>query len=51
MSDLLLFIIGFVITFATLAAVLLIGRSEAKDPALNREYESNAIEHVEQAAG
>jgi hypothetical protein len=36
MSDLILFILGFIITLFTVAAVLMVGRSEANDPALNR---------------
>ncbi len=36
MNDVLIFILGVVITIMTLTAVLLVGRSEALDPAHNR---------------
>ncbi len=37
MTDLILFILGAIITFFTVTAVLFVGRSEALDPALNRD--------------
>ena len=40
MIDPLIFALGFVITVVTVTAVLLVGRSEAQDPALNRNPES-----------
>ena len=36
MTDPLLFAVGVVVTAVTVAAVLIVGRDEAKDPALNR---------------
>ena len=41
MTDFLLFLLGTVITMVTTTAVLLVGRSEAQDPALNRPPESD----------
>ena len=36
MNDLLIFVLGFMVTVVTVTAVVLVGRSEAQDPALNR---------------
>lgn len=36
MTDLYLFLTGLVVTAMTVTAVVLIGHSEARDPALNR---------------
>ena len=36
MTDIGIFILGLMITIVTLTAVILVGRSEAQDPALNR---------------
>ena len=36
MTDLWIFVLGFMITVVTVTAVLLVGQSEANDPALNR---------------
>ncbi|MHC5115285.1 MAG: hypothetical protein ACYTGP_12755 [Planctomycetota bacterium] len=41
MNDLTIFVLGSVITLATVTAVLLVGRSEARDPALNRKPRMN----------
>ena len=40
MSDLPIFILGTLITIVTVTAVVLVGRSEAQDPALNRSGDS-----------
>jgi hypothetical protein len=36
MNDIGIFILGLMVTIVTLTAVILVGRSEAQDPALNR---------------
>ena len=36
MNDIGIFILGLLITLVTLSALILVGRSEAQDPALNR---------------
>jgi hypothetical protein len=36
MNDLFIFVLGFMIMIVTVTAVVLIGQSEAQDPALNR---------------
>jgi hypothetical protein len=36
MTDLLLFVLGLLITIVTIAAVLLVGHAEAQDPSQNR---------------
>ena len=39
-ADTLVFVLGLVVTVVTVTAVLLVGKSEADDPALNRSGES-----------
>jgi hypothetical protein len=41
MNEMLLFAMGLLVTIPTLAAVILIGRSEAQDPAHNRSGRDN----------
>ncbi len=41
MNDIWIFILGLMVTIPTLTAVVLVGRSEARDPALNRPANSD----------
>ena len=36
MNDIWIFVLGLMVTIPTVTAVILVGRSEAQDPALNR---------------
>jgi hypothetical protein len=50
MSDLWLFILGLIITIVTLTAVILIGRSEARDAAALSRAETPADESADAGA-
>ena len=41
MTDVWIFVLGLLVTIPTLTAVILVGRSEAQDPALNRTGHSS----------
>jgi hypothetical protein len=41
MSDIGIFVLGLMVTIVTVTAVILVGRAEAQDPALNRTGHGN----------